>query len=256
MSDLLLTREGHVQVAAINRPPHNYFDKQLLAQLADALEAADADNDIRVTLLCANGKSFCAGANFVSGGPQTREEREADTRELYGHGVRLFRCKKPVVAAVQGHAIGGGLGVALAADFRVATPSTSFAANFTRLGFHPGFGLTITLPELVGPTQASLLMLTGRRVGGEEAHRMGLCDVLAPEDGLREAAMALAQEIAACAPLAVMSTRATLRSGLADRVAQRLERELAEQTWLGETEDFREGVRATHERRPPQFKGR
>ncbi|KAB2910440.1 MAG: enoyl-CoA hydratase/isomerase family protein [Dechloromonas sp.] len=192
MSDLLLSRSGHVQIAEINRPPHNYFDRKLLALIADALGVADADKDIRVTLLCASGKSFCAGANFTGRQPETLEERRADSRQLYDQGLRIFRCKKPIVAAVQGHAIGGGLGVALAADFRVATPETSFSANFTRLGFHPGFGLTVTLPELVGTTRASLLMLTGRRVEGEEAYRIGMCDVLAPSESLREEAMKLA----------------------------------------------------------------
>lgn len=256
MSDVLLSRDGHVQIVEINRPPHNYFDKQLLLLIANALEAADEDKDIRVTLLCANGKSFCAGANFEGAQPQTPEARRADTRQLYNEGLRIFRCKKPVVAAVQGHAIGGGLGVALAADFRVATPDTSFTANFTRLGFHPGFGLTVTLPELIGPARASLLMLTGRRVKGEEAYRIGLCDVLATNETLRDEATRLAQEIAESSPLGVKSTRETLRLGLAERVEERLKRELEEQSWLRETEDFAEGVRATAERRPAKFQGR
>lgn len=256
MSDLLVSRSGHVQIAEINRPPHNYFDTQLLRLIADAVEAADADPEIRVTLLCANGKSFCAGADFTGKQPETPAERRADLRAHYDQGLRIFHGEKPMVAAVQGHAIGGGLGVALAADFRVATPATSFSANFTRIGFHPGFGLTVTLPELVGTTQASLMMLTGRRVRGEEALRMGLCEVLVAEDRLREAAMELAQEIAASAPLAVKSTRSTLRLGLAERVEERLHRELDEQGWLRETDDFSEGVRAIAERRAPLFKAR
>lgn len=256
MSDLLLSRSGHVQIAEINRPPHNYFDEKLLELIADALDAADADSDIRATLLCANGKSFCAGADFSGKQPETRAERRAHSRRLYDQGLRMFRCKKPIVAAVQGHAIGGGLGVAVAADFRVATPETSFSANFTRLGFHPGFGLTVTLPELVGPTRASLLMLTGRRVKGDEAYRIGLCDVLARAETLRQDTMELAQEIAESSPLGVKSTRETLRLGLAERIEDRLKRELDEQEWLRETEDFSEGVRAIAERRPASFLGR
>lgn len=255
MSDLTITRDGPVQIAEINRPPHNYFDTKLIALIADAIEAADADTSIRATLLCANGKSFCAGADFRGDQPTTPEGRRDESRRLYGHGLRIFRGGKPIVAAVQGHAIGGGLGVALAADFRVATPETSFAANFTRLGFHPGFGLTVTLPELVGPTTASLLMLTGRRVGGEEAYRIGLCDVLATADSLRAEAMKLAQEIASSSPLGVRATRETLRLGLVERLEQRLERELEVQSWLRETDDFAEGVRAVAERRPANFQG-
>jgi len=255
MSDLLISRTGHVQILEINRPPHNYFDTALVGMIADAVEAADQEPDVRALLLCANGKSFCAGANFTGPQPKTPEERRADSRKLYDHGLRIFRGRKPIVAATQGHVIGGGLGVALAADFRVATPETSFSANFTRLGFHPGFGLTVTLPALVGPTQASLMMLTGRRVRGEEARRIGLCECLASAEELRQVALDLASELAASAPLAVISTRETLRAGMAERVERQLIRELDEQSWLRETADFGEGVRATTERRPPVFKG-
>lgn len=256
MPDLLLSRTGDVQVIEINRPPHNYFDRKLIALIADALEAVDDDDGIRSTLLCANGKSFCAGADFSAGQPETPEERRADSRNLYVEALRIFRCAKPIVAAVQGHAIGGGLGLALSADFRVATPETSFCANFTRIGFHPGFGLTVTLPELVGRNNASLLFLTGRRVKGEEARRIGLCDVLVAADALRGEAMKLAAEIAESSPLGVKSTRRTLRLGLVERIEERLDHELAEQSWLRETADFAEGVRANAERRPADFQSR
>ena len=114
----------------------------------------------------------------------------------------------------------------------------------------------MTLPELIGATRASLLMLTGRRVLGEEALRIGLCDVLAPEERLRDAAMALAEEIAESSPLGVQSTRETLRLGLVERIEERLNRELQEQSWLRETADFAEGVRATAERRSTNFQAR
>lgn len=256
MSDLLLSRDGHVQVIEINRPPHNYFDTALIRQIADAVAAADDDAGIRASLLCANGRSFCAGADFTGDQPATPEARRIESRGLYDQGLRIFRGTKPIVAAVQGNAIGGGMGVALAADFRVATPETVFSANFTRLGFHPGFGLTVTLPSLIGPTKASLLMLTGRRVKGDEALALGLCDMLATTETLRRDAMALAQEIAASSPLGVKSTRATLRLGLVERIEERLNRELDEQSWLRETADFAEGVRATAERRAPNFHAR
>jgi enoyl-CoA hydratase/carnithine racemase len=253
MSDLLLSRDGHVQVVEINRPPHNYFDKELLAQIADVLDVADADVNVRVTLLCANGKSFCAGADFKGEQPNTPADRQADSRRLYDQGLRIFRCAKPIVAAVQGNAIGGGLGVALAADYRVASPQTTFSANFTRLGFHPGFGLTVTLPELVGATRASMLMLTGRRIKGDEAYRIGLCDALATQESLRDEAMQLAQEIAESSPLGVRATRKTLRLGLIERIEEQLKRELHEQSWLRETDDFAEGVSANAERRRANF---
>jgi enoyl-CoA hydratase/carnithine racemase len=181
---------------------------------------------------------------------------DAGGDHIYRHAVRLFRCPLPIVAAVQGAAVGGGLGLALVADFRVASAQSRFSANFNRLGIHPGFGLSVTLPRVVGPQQAALLFYTGRRIGGGEAHAIGLVDVLAEGEGLREAALSLASEIAQSAPLAVMSTRATLRRGLADAVAAATEHELAEQHKQFATEDFAEGVKAMAERRLPMFRGR
>jgi enoyl-CoA hydratase/carnithine racemase len=167
----------------------------------------------------------------------------------------LFSSKKPVVAAIQGAAIGGGLGLALVADFRVVSPEARFAANFVKLGIHPGFGLTYTLPRLIGNQRASLLFYTGRRISGEEAVEWRLGDVLAPPDRLREVAMDLAREMAEAAPLAVQSTRATLRRGLADAVRTQTDHEFAEQSRLIQTKDHKEGVRAVTERRPGRFEG-
>ena len=170
--------------------------------------------------------------------------------------MRLFRAQKPVVAAVQGAAVGGGLGLTLVADFRVASPESRFTANFNRLGFHPGFGMSITLPRVVGIQKAALLFYTGRRIGGEEAHEIGLVDVLVPQEGLRTAALGLATEIAQSAPMAVRATRQTLRRGLADEIAAITDHELAEQQIHFETADFKEGVKAMSERRVPVFSGR
>jgi enoyl-CoA hydratase/carnithine racemase len=170
--------------------------------------------------------------------------------------VRIFRNKKPIVAAVHGAAIGGGLGLAVSADFRITCPEARFAANFTKLGFHPGFGLTATLPELVGKNNAELIFYTSRRVTGEEAYRMGLANACVPQGQVRAEAMKLANEIAECSPLGLVSTRATMRAGLADRVLAATNHELVEQTKLRATEDFKEGVKATTERRVANFRGR
>ena len=174
---------------------------------------------------------------------------------LYDEAVRLFSNKKPIVAAVQGAAVGAGLGLALVADFRVAAPEARFAANFVKLGFHPGFGLSHTLPRLIGLQRAALLMETGRRIPGEEALAWGLADELAPLDEVRGRAIHLAREIAENAPLAVQSTRATLRAGLAEAVRAMTDHEFVEQSWLRKTADYREGVRAVNERRPGNFVG-
>ncbi|MGA8004703.1 MAG: enoyl-CoA hydratase/isomerase family protein, partial [Burkholderiales bacterium] len=167
--------DGAVATVEIRRPPHNFFDLALIRQLADAFEALDAEPACRAIVLCARGKSFCAGAR-LGDGTQQASIGTPNTAHLYVEAVRLFSCAKPVVGAIQGPAVGGGLGLALVPELRVACPEARFCANFTRLGFHPGFGLTVTLPALIGPSRAALMFYTGRRVKGEEACAMGLAD--------------------------------------------------------------------------------
>lgn len=237
----------HVGRVILSQPPNNFFSVGMIGEIAEALEAFDVDDDCRVVVLSAEGKHFCAGADF------SRRDARDDTGELYRMAVRLFRTRKPVVAAVHGAAIGGGLGVAMAADFRLVSPSARLSANFAQLGFHHGFGLSVTLPRLVGVQRAADLLFTGRRVPGEEAFALGLADRLVDDAGLVEAALDYARTIASSAPLAVESIRATLRGDLGDRVAVATEHELAEQLRLRRTNDFAEGVRATAERRPARF---
>ena len=256
-ADLGITLENHVATVEIRRPPHNFFDLDLIRQIADTYEALDRTPECRAILLCAEGKNFCAGANFGASdaGNAKDSSQGALSNALYREAVRIFRCTKPVVAAVQGAAIGGGLGLAVSADFRVTCPEGRFSANFTKLGFHPGFGLTLTLPRLLGEQRAALLCLSSRRIDGEQAAAWGLADFCVPQAELRATAHALAAEIAGCAPLAVMSTRATLRVGLADRIARQTDHELVEQNWLRTTGDWAEGIKATAERREPVFTG-
>ena len=262
--DIGVERIGHVGLIEIRRPPLNFFDISLINQIADALEEFDSDIEIRSSVLAAQGKAFCAGANFNDPARQEQEAREkADPASglgpishLYIQAVRIFRNKKPFVAAVHGAAIGGGLGLAVSADFRVTCPEARFSANFTKLGFHPGFGLTTTLPELIGKNNAELMFYTSRRVTGEEAYRWGLANELVPQDQVRSAAMRLAQEIAECSPLGLISTRATMRAGLAERALAATNHELVEQNRLRGTDDFKEGVKAVAERRAARFKGR
>lgn len=246
--------DDFVAEVEIHRPPNNFFDARLIDDLAGAYEHLAA-GPCRAIVLCSEGKHFCAGADF-HGESDADAIPEEGAGDLYRQAVRLFRAELPVVAAVQGAAIGGGLGVACSADFRVAAPEARFAANFARLGFHPGFGLSVTLPAIVGNQAALELLYTGRRIGGEEAHGLGLCDRLAPLGGLRDAARSLARDIAGSGPLAVRAIRRTMRSGLADEVARITAVEDAEQVRLRATADFAEGTRASLERRAPRFTGR
>ena len=181
-ADIDVSLSDHVATVEIDRPPHNFFDRDLIAQIATAYGELDEDPGCRAVVLASNGRSFCAGANFgtgrddASGNEEFTEEGFRNTTGLlYREGVRLFESKKPVVGAIQGAAIGGGLGLALTADFRVAAPEARFAANFVKLGIHPGFGLTATLPQLVGQQTANLMFLTrtAHQGGGSPGTRLG-----------------------------------------------------------------------------------
>jgi enoyl-CoA hydratase/carnithine racemase len=252
--DVSVRIEGHVAVLTFDRPPNNHVSVQAMRDLADALFGVDEERDLRASVLKTGGRVFCAGADLVNPGGVGAEGMQG-INPLYVEAVRLFSAKKPIVAAVQGAAVGAGLGLALVADFRVAAPEARFTSNFVKLGFHPGFGVTHTLPRVVGEQKAALMCLTGRRVSGEEAYAWGLADALAPLEELEAAALKLANEIAENAPLAVQSTRATLRAGLAEAVKTQTDHEMKEQTWLRATKDFAEGVRAVNERRAGKFVG-
>ena len=241
--------DGHVADVVLCRPPNNFFSAAMIGQLAHILEELDQNANVRAIVLSAEGKHFCAGADF------SRKMARDETADLYAAAVRLFRTRKPIIAAIQGAAIGGGLGVAMAADFRVAAPEARFSANFSRLGFHHGFGLSVTLPRVVGEQRAAELLLTGRRIDATNALAIGLVDRCVSAEELTDAAHDLAREIALSAPMAVESIRRTLRGDLAERVALATEHERLEQERLRATNDFAEGVRATAERRPPNFNG-
>ena len=250
--DISVSIKQHLAYVEINRPPNNFFDANLIQQIADAYESLDEEDECRVILLKSEGKNFCAGANF--GQDEDMLDKSVPYKKLYAQAVRLFRTRKPVIAIVQGAAIGGGLGLALSADFRVACHEARFAANFAKLGFHPGFGSSITLPRVVGVQKAKDMLFTARRVTGEEAFKIGLADKFCSKETITEEAEQLAMEIASSAPMAVESIRSTLRGNLADQIEQIVDWELSEQVRLQKTEDFKTGIAASLSRETPQFK--
>lgn len=259
-NDVAVTFDPTTSVATveIQRGPNNFFDIDMFTRLADHLDELaagthPAGEGARVIVLCSEGKHFCAGADFSGRAGSLGNDHRP---HLYDVAIRLFDQPLPIVAAVQGAAIGGGLGLALAADFRVGTPESRFSANFSLLGFHQGFGLSVTLPHVVGNQAAADLLYTGRRIDGERARQIGLVDHLVAANELRSRATTLATEIAAAAPLAVRSIRQTMRGDLTDRVRAVLHHERAEQERLQQTEDWREGVSAVSERRAAEFTGR
>lgn len=247
---------SHVAVVEVHRPPNNFFSLEMLGSIADAFDHVDRHPEARAMVLCAEGKNFCAGAEFQPANPRTTSAGAASGRHIYDEAFRLFSAKTPSVGAIVGAAVGGGLGLACMPDFRVGGPGSRFTANFAKLGFHQGFGLSVSLPNIVGNQHALDLLYTGRRIDGKRAFEIGLIDrYVDNDDQIRDAAIELAAEIASSAPLALDSIRQTMRGHLAAAIRAATDHEKAEQDKLTKTADWREGVKAMAERRPPVFTG-
>lgn len=254
--EVTVTLRENVATVEIHRPPNNFFDFDLIRDIANAYEALDQHAQCRAIVLCSEGKNFCAGANFSAREDWGKEALTEQARQVYVEATRLFSATKPVVAAIQGAAIGGGLGLAMSADFRVTCAEGRFSANFARLGFHQGFGLSVSLPRIVGQQRAAWMLMSGCRIKGEAAVGMGLAEELVTLDQVRPRAFEMAREIAQSAPLAVAAIRKTLRAGLAQEISAITDHELHVQDALRESEDFQEGLAASAERRLPDFSGR
>jgi enoyl-CoA hydratase/carnithine racemase len=199
-------RDSGAGIVEMRRAPHNYLDLATLDQVCAAMAALDSDERCRVIILRSDGKNFCAGRDF------SRPRQPGDTSEaVYARAGDLAALTTPWIAQVQGAAVGAGLGLAVLADFRVASTRASFWANFVDHGLHPGFGLTFTLPRVVGAQRAALMLTTARRVFAADARAWGLADELAEPDELPAATERLAQQLASLPPAAVASVRARTR---------------------------------------------
>lgn len=250
---ILTSRDAHVAIIELNRPPHNFFDVEMIARIADELDRLQADKTCRAVLLQAGGSTFCAGADFSRRNGAEGPRSASRINPIYLEALRIFSFSKPIVAAIEGAAVGGGLGLALAADFRVSCAEARFSANFNRLGIHPGFALSYTLPALIGKQMAAWFLYTGARVDGARAREMGLVDFFVPKAEVRTAAMALAREMATSSPRALQSTRQTLKADSLSHIRNAISRESAEQAIQFAGPDMAEGVKAMAERRLPVF---
>jgi enoyl-CoA hydratase/carnithine racemase len=260
-SSVLYVVDDGVATLTLNRPDNrNSMTPDVLSGLADAVARARADADVRCVIITGNGTSFCAGADFKSRAPADDSGAYTAPHErsyaTYAPFLSLLDVEVPTIAAMQGHAIGGGLGLAVVCDLRVANRESRYGANFVRLGLHPGMATTYLLPRLMGVPRAVEFLLTGRIASGEEAASAGL--VHYAEDGpqVLERARQLAREIASAAPLAVRWTKRSIYEGLGwdPRTAARWEAH--EQSRTIETEDAREGIAALLAKRDPNFRGR
>ncbi|MFL2935919.1 MAG: enoyl-CoA hydratase/isomerase family protein [Myxococcota bacterium] len=265
MSDqaVLYEVEDRVATITLNRPENrNSMTPDVLGGLSEAMGRAQEDPEVRCVIVTGTGKSFCAGADFKSGLPLGNNEEEGlyrapqeRTYRMYEHFLSILDVEVPTIAAMQGHAIGGGLGLAVVCDLRVANQDSRYGANFVKLGLHPGMATTYLLPRLMGVTRGIEFLLTGRIVSGAEAAEAGLVNYATPGDEVLARARELALEIAGAAPLAVKWTKRSIYQGLDWDPRRAARHEAGEQSRTFETQDSKEGVAALLERRAPDFKG-
>jgi len=251
----------HIATITLNRPENrNSMTPDVLDGLASSLQRINADTDVRCVIITGKGKSFCAGADFKTGAQAESKGNAVMPNDrsfaIYQSFLSVLEIEVPVIGALNGHAIGGGLGLAMVCDMRVANRDSKYGANFTKLGLHPGMSTTYLLPRLVGLPRAAELLFTGRIITGEEAAEYGLANYAVGTDEVLAKAQELAGEVASSAPIATRWTKRSLYENVQfDPVtAGRHEADLQSRTI--ETEDFKEGVEALLNKRKPEFKGR
>lgn len=251
-------RDGRIGVITLDRPDNrNSMTPELLDAFATASARARADRDIRVLVVTGTGKCFSSGADFKAtlqrdGGAAPHERSYA----MYEPFLSLLDVAVPVVGALNGHAVGGGFGLALVCDVRVGAEDAKYGANFVRLGLAPGLAISYLLPRLVGVARANELLLTGRLVDGREAAALGILNRAVPAAQVMTSALELAGEIAAGAPLAVRATKAAIRRGLELEVREAALAEAYAQAETVATDDCKEGIAALLGKRAPEFTGR
>jgi enoyl-CoA hydratase/carnithine racemase len=250
------TREG-VATITLNRPgAANALSMELAASIGHAFSRVRHDDGVRAVIVTGAGKSFCAGADLKERRAMTLEETRSFLRSLNGVIDAVANFPRPVIAAVNGAAFGGGLELALACDFRLAADSAELGLVETRLGIIPGAGGTQRLARLAGLAVAKQLILTGRRIGAARAHELGIVDEVVPAGELAVAAARLAAELAAAGPLAVTQAKKAIDGGFGLPLAEALAHERACYEVVLESEDRNEGLRAFVEKRPPNFTGK
>jgi enoyl-CoA hydratase/carnithine racemase len=260
MSDpaVLYDVKDHVATITLNRPENrNSMTPDVLEGLSAAVARVRADADVRCVIVTGTGKSFCAGADFRSRG-EVDESLAPNERsyQLYSHFLAILDIEVPTIAALNGHAIGGGLGLAVVCDLRVANRDAKYGANFVQLGLHPGMATTYLLPRLMGVARGVEFLLTGRIVTGAEAADAGLVNHAVEAGLVQSKARELASEIARAAPRAVRWTKASIYRGLGWDPKRAAFHEADAQSRTMESEDFQEGVAALLAKREAKFTGR
>lgn len=250
---------GAVRHVILNRPEkRNAMHGELVLAIGAALKEAANAPEVRVVVVRGAGAMFSSGMDFNALGAvaQQPEHLRAFRRECIDAWNLAEEMTKPVIAQIHGGCIGGAVELAIAADFRVMAADAVIGMPETRVGLVPDVGGSSRLPALVGLGRAKELIMTGKLIGAEEAERIGLVTRVAPADGLEAATQQLADELLACAPIAVGLSKRILDGIAKPTLAASLELEVAAQQLCAQSEDFAEGARALAEKRPPQFRGR
>jgi len=251
-------RDG-VGVITLNRPAErNSMTPELLDAFARAGASARGDGDIRALVVTGTGACFSAGADFKAGLQRGGSDLAPHERSyaMYEPFLSLLDVEVPVIGALNGHAIGGGFGLALVCDIRVGALEAKYGANFVALGLAPGMAISYLLPRLIGVARASELLFTGRLVDGAEAERIGVVNRAVPSAQVLPEAMAIARAIADNAPFAVRATKAAIRRGLGLEIRAAARAEAHDQAQSLTTDDAREGMSALLAKRKPVFTGR
>jgi enoyl-CoA hydratase len=243
---------GAIARIILDRPDKlNALDLEMLAALEDSLSQADESREVRVIILESTGhKAFCVGADILAWTALSPLEMWSEWVRR-GHRIfdRLERVRQPVICAIQGYALGGGLELALACDLRIAADTARFAMPEVKLGTIPGWGGTSRLPKLIGSSRAKQMIFTGEQISAETAERWGLVNEVVPGDALRARITSIADKVSSNAPVAVQ----TAKQLIAEPAMAILE-SLASAT-NAFTEDAKEGLASFREKRPPKFKG-
>lgn len=254
--------EGGVAIGrlTLNRPDiGNALTPAMMGEVATAMDSLVNDDAVRAIIIDANGRQFSTGGDLEFLDQMTGYDPFEIKSTVYGYfgaGVRAIKlCPKPTVAAVQGAAVGAGCEIALACDFRVASTDASFLESWIHLGLISPLGGMSLLPQLVGLSKANEMLILGETVRADEAARIGLVNKTVEMDKLAGEAQALADRLAAGAPLGIRAMKEGIRRGLEQSLAQEWEHNVYVQAMLIDSKDFAEGVEAMKERRKPSFKG-
>jgi enoyl-CoA hydratase/carnithine racemase len=264
-SPILVERDGAILTITLNQPERRnpISDMDMVEALLEAVGAADADVSVRAVILTGAGAAFSSGGDvkkMVAGGGGVRDKAPVQTRRNYKWGIQRLpmafqELEVPVIAAINGAAVGAGCDLACMCDIRIAAESARFAESFVKLGIIPGDGGAWLLPRIIGFSRATELALTGEMINAQEALACGLVSRVVPDAELMAAALAVADKIAANPPHAVRMTKRLLRQGQTATLANILEMSAAMQSIAHTTQDHDEAINAFIEKRPPSFGG-